>query len=245
MWPCRRRRRGSSIRVRRDDRAARSAQAGEPLFRIARARRDGDSSARPPVDSMARLTPDLSATVEIVGVGELAGKVRLISTSVNPATQLGAGPDLHRCRFARSASACSARRAIQLSRRCGPALPLSAVLYGAGGQIRPGRAQRPRRDAPGRSSASCKAGEAEIVQAWPRARSPSPAPAPSSATATGCFPCRSPPASRRRKRLNNFNQLSDRRPAAGAIAVSVLAVTSRPGRLRYSAGQKGQLRPWS
>ena len=108
-------------------------QGSEPLFRIARDSEMeivGETTA----DSMARLRPDLSATVEIVGIGELAGKVRLISTSVSPATQLGevrismgANPRVRVGVFGKAT--------IQLAQRCGPALPLSAVLYGAGGQI--------------------------------------------------------------------------------------------------------------
>lgn len=108
-------------------------QSGEPLFRIAR---DGEMEivGEMTSDSMARLKPDLAATVEIVGIGQLSGKVRLISTSVNPTTQLGqvhisvgADPRVRVGVFGKAT--------IQISRRCGPALPLSAVLYGTGGQF--------------------------------------------------------------------------------------------------------------
>jgi multidrug efflux pump subunit AcrA (membrane-fusion protein) len=109
------------------------AQAGEPLFRMAR---DGEMEivGETTADSMARLRPELSATVEVVGVGELAGKVRLISTSVNPTTQLGqvhisVGAD------SRIRVGVFGKATIQLSRRCGPALPVSAILYGTGGQF--------------------------------------------------------------------------------------------------------------
>jgi HlyD family secretion protein len=109
------------------------AQAGEPLFRIAR---DGEMEivGETTADAMARLRNDLSATVEIVGLGELAGKVRLISTSVNPTTQLGqvhitVGAD------ARIRVGVFGKATIQLSRRCGPSLPVSAILYGTGGQF--------------------------------------------------------------------------------------------------------------
>jgi multidrug efflux pump subunit AcrA (membrane-fusion protein) len=109
------------------------SQSGEPLFRIAR---DGEMEIVGELtsDSMARLKSDLASTVEIVGVGQLSGKVRLISTSVNPTTQLGqvhisvgADPRIRVGVFGKAT--------IQISRRCGPALPLSAVLYGAGGQF--------------------------------------------------------------------------------------------------------------
>lgn len=109
------------------------SQSSEPLFRIARDSEMeivGETTA----DSMVRLRPDLSAIVEIVGIGELAGKIRLISTSVNPATQLGQvhisiGAD------ARVRVGVFGKAKIQLAQRCGPALPLSAVLFGTGGQI--------------------------------------------------------------------------------------------------------------
>jgi HlyD family secretion protein len=134
-------------------------QAGEPLFRIAR---DGEMEiiGETTADSMARLRPELSATVEIVGVGELAGKVRLISTSVNPTTQLGqvhisTGAD------ARIRVGVFGKATIQLSRRCGPALPVSAILYGTGGQfvqvVRSDRVETRRVDV-----GLIKAGEAEI-----------------------------------------------------------------------------------
>jgi multidrug efflux pump subunit AcrA (membrane-fusion protein) len=109
------------------------SQSGEPLFRVAR---DGEMEivGEMTSDSMARLKPDLAATVEIVGIGQLTGKVRLISTSVNPATQLGqvhisvgADPRVRVGVFGKAT--------IRVSQRCGPALPLSAVLYGTGGQF--------------------------------------------------------------------------------------------------------------
>jgi multidrug efflux pump subunit AcrA (membrane-fusion protein) len=109
------------------------SQSGEPLFRIARDN-EMEIVGEMTSDSMARLKPDLAATVEIVGIGRLTGKVRLISTSVNPSTQLGqvhisvgADPRIRVGVFGKAT--------ITMSRRCGPALPLSAVLYGAGGQF--------------------------------------------------------------------------------------------------------------
>ena len=110
------------------------AAGREPLFRIAR-QGEMELMGETPVDSMSRLRADLPATVEIVGVsGELAGKVRLISTSVNPVSQLGKvsisiGAD-QRIRVG-----AFGKGIICLAERCAPSLPLSAVLYGSGGQI--------------------------------------------------------------------------------------------------------------
>lgn len=105
----------------------------EPLFRIARGG-EMELVGEPSVGAIARLSLDMAATVEIVGVGQIPGKVRLISTSVNPTTQLGqvrifigADPRVRVGVFGKAA--------IQMGQRCGPSLPLSAVLYGAGGPI--------------------------------------------------------------------------------------------------------------
>jgi multidrug efflux pump subunit AcrA (membrane-fusion protein) len=105
----------------------------QPLFRIA-ARGEMELLAEAPVNDLATLAPDQEAKVEIVGVGELPGKVRLISTAINPMTQLGQvrvfignDPKLRVGAFGRAK--------IEIAERCGPAVPLSAVLYGPGGAI--------------------------------------------------------------------------------------------------------------
>jgi multidrug efflux pump subunit AcrA (membrane-fusion protein) len=112
--------------------ATASARA-EPLFRIA-AQGEMELLAETPIKNLASLRPDQSATVEILGLGELPGKVRLASAAVNPTTQLGqvrlfigADPRLRTGAFGRAN--------IELGERCGTAVPLSAVLYGPGGPI--------------------------------------------------------------------------------------------------------------
>lgn len=109
-----------------------SARA-EPLFRIA-GRGEMELLADTPVKTLSSLAVDQSAKVEIVGVGELAGKVRLFSTAINPTTQLGqvrifigSDPRLRAGAFGRAT--------IQIGRRCAPAIPLSAVLYGPIGAV--------------------------------------------------------------------------------------------------------------
>src|SRR5262249_1953293 len=84
--------------------------------------------------NLAGLAPDQSATVEILGLGELKGKVRLASAVANPTTQLGqvrlfigTDPRLRAGAFGRAN--------IELGERCGIAIPLSAVRYGPGGPI--------------------------------------------------------------------------------------------------------------
>jgi multidrug efflux pump subunit AcrA (membrane-fusion protein) len=109
-----------------------SARA-EPLFRIA-GQGEMELLADAPVKTLARLALDQPAKVEIVGIGELVGKVRMFSTAINPTTQLGqvrilVGND------ARLRVGTFGRATIQIGRRCGPAIPLSAVLYGPGGAV--------------------------------------------------------------------------------------------------------------
>ena len=112
--------------------ATASARA-EPLFRIA-ARGELELLAEAPVKSLASLAPGQSAKVEILGLGELSGKVRLASIAINPLTQLGQvrlfiGTDT------RLRVGAFGRANIEIGERCSSAVPLSALLYGAGGTV--------------------------------------------------------------------------------------------------------------
>jgi multidrug efflux pump subunit AcrA (membrane-fusion protein) len=109
-----------------------SARA-EPLFRIA-GQGEMELLADAPVKTLARLAVDQPAKVEIVGIGQLVGKVRLFSKTVNPTTQLGqvrifVGND------SRLRVGTFGRATIHIGRRCGPTIPLSAVLYGPSGAV--------------------------------------------------------------------------------------------------------------
>ena len=104
-----------------------------PLFRIAGGG-EMELLAEAPVNDLANVAPGQTAKVEIVGVGELPGRVRLISTAINPMTQLGqvrvsVGND------SKLRAGAFGRAKIEIAERCGPAVPLSAVLYGPGGAI--------------------------------------------------------------------------------------------------------------
>jgi HlyD family secretion protein len=110
---------------------ATASATGEPLFRIAQ---DGELelSAELPVNPMFRLAPDQPATVEVVGVGEIAGKVRIVSPAINQTTQLG---DVRLVVGANRRLRVGAfgRGTISVGQQCGPVVPLSAVLYGSAG----------------------------------------------------------------------------------------------------------------
>jgi multidrug efflux pump subunit AcrA (membrane-fusion protein) len=110
-----------------------ASASGEPLFRIAK-QGEFELLAEAPVNILTRLASNQTAKVEIIGVGKLAGKVRLFSPTINPTTQLaqvrvfvGADQRLRVGAFGRAT--------IEVDKRCGPAVPLSAVLYGQGGAI--------------------------------------------------------------------------------------------------------------
>jgi HlyD family secretion protein len=109
-----------------------SARA-EPLFRIT-ARGEMELLAETPAKNLASIAANQPAKIEIVGVGELSGTVRLVSTAINATTQLaqvrvfiGSDPRLRVGAFGRAK--------IDVGRRCGPAVPLSAVLYGSEGAV--------------------------------------------------------------------------------------------------------------
>jgi HlyD family secretion protein len=109
-----------------------SAQA-EPLFRIVKGG-ELELLAEAPASALSRLAPNQVALVEIIGVGGLAGKVRVSSTAINPRTQLGevrvfVGND----RSLRVGA--FGRATIDVGRSCGAAIPLSAVLYGQDGTV--------------------------------------------------------------------------------------------------------------
>jgi multidrug efflux pump subunit AcrA (membrane-fusion protein) len=106
---------------------------GEPLFRIA-ARGELELLADAPVQSLASLAAKQSAKIDVVGIGELQGEVRAISTAIDPVTQsgqvrliLGSDPRLRVGTFGRAR--------IEIAQRCNTAVPLSAVLYGSGGTL--------------------------------------------------------------------------------------------------------------
>jgi multidrug efflux pump subunit AcrA (membrane-fusion protein) len=109
-----------------------SVQA-EPLFRIA-GQGEMELVAEIPLRTLAGLAVDQSAKVQIIGVGELPGKVRQFSGAINPTTQLGqvrifVGSD------SRLRAGAFGRATVQIGQRCAPAIPLSAVLYGPDGAV--------------------------------------------------------------------------------------------------------------
>lgn len=106
----------------------------EPLFRIIA---DGELelSGQILAKSMAGLSAGLPATIKVVGIGELPGRVRFISNMIDSTTQLGEvrvsislDEQLKPGMFARAI--------VKSGQRCGRvAIPLSALLYGEEGSV--------------------------------------------------------------------------------------------------------------
>jgi HlyD family secretion protein len=106
---------------------------GMPLFQIAEGG-EMELVAETPVKTLQTLALNQPAKIEVIGIAQLSGKVRLLSAAINPTTQLGQvrlsiGNDT------RLRVGAFGRAIIDLGQRCGPAVPLSAVLYGTGGTV--------------------------------------------------------------------------------------------------------------
>jgi multidrug efflux pump subunit AcrA (membrane-fusion protein) len=106
---------------------------GEPLFRII-AEGDLELSAEVPAKQASRLSAGQVAKVKVAGMDESPGRVRLVSTTVDPTTQLGQvhislehNPLLRVGAFARAT--------IGVGQSCGVAIPLSALLFGTEGPV--------------------------------------------------------------------------------------------------------------
>jgi HlyD family secretion protein len=106
---------------------------GEPLFRVA-AEGDLEVSADVPATQASRLSAGAEAKVKVAGMDELAGRVRLISTTVDSTTQLGqVRISLEHNSMLRVGA--FARAIIEADQSCGVAVPLSALLFGPEGPV--------------------------------------------------------------------------------------------------------------
>lgn len=106
---------------------------GEPMFQII-AQGEIELQAGVVPSQLARLAADQAATVKVVGLGDLRGKLRFISPVIDPQTQLGSvrvaiadGKGLRAGTFARAT--------IVTGQSCAPAVPLSAVIYSREGAV--------------------------------------------------------------------------------------------------------------
>jgi HlyD family secretion protein len=106
---------------------------GEPLFSII-ARNEFDLVGQVPTGDLSKLAVDQSARIKIVGAGDMAGKVRRVSTTVEPNSQLGqvfVSVESTKRLLVNSAG----RALIKTGESCGVAVPLTAILYGSAGTV--------------------------------------------------------------------------------------------------------------
>jgi len=106
---------------------------GDPLFRIA-ADGDMDLSTEVPAKLTAQLAVGQEAKIKVAGMDEVPGRVRLVSSVVDPNTQLGEvrvaiahNPQVRVGAFARAT--------VSFGQSCGVSVPLSALLFGPDGSI--------------------------------------------------------------------------------------------------------------
>jgi HlyD family secretion protein len=106
---------------------------GEALFSII-ARSEFDLVGMVPTQDLPKLAVNQTARIRIVGAGEVEGKVRRVSSTVEPNSQLGqvfVGVTTNRKLFVNS----SGRAMIKTGQSCGVSVPLTAVLYGSAGTV--------------------------------------------------------------------------------------------------------------
>jgi HlyD family secretion protein len=106
---------------------------GEALFSII-ARGEFDLVGMVPTRDIAKLAVNQTARIKIIGAGEVDGKVRRLSTTVEPNTQLAqvfVGVTTNHRLLVNS----SGRAQIKTGQSCGVAVPLTAILYGTAGTV--------------------------------------------------------------------------------------------------------------
>jgi HlyD family secretion protein len=106
---------------------------GEALFSVI-ARSEFDLVGLVPTRDIAKLAVNQPARIKVIGVGEVDGKVRRLSTTVQPDSQLGQafiGITTNRRLLVNS----SGRALITTGQSCGLSVPLTAILYGSAGTV--------------------------------------------------------------------------------------------------------------
>jgi multidrug efflux pump subunit AcrA (membrane-fusion protein) len=106
---------------------------GEALFSIITGN-EFDLVAQVPTRDLSRLKVDQSATIKLVGAGDIDGKVRRVAATVEPNTQLGQvfiAVDAKKFLLVNSPG----RALIKTGESCGISVPLTAILYSSAGTI--------------------------------------------------------------------------------------------------------------
>ena len=106
---------------------------GEALFSII-ARSEFDLVGMVPTRDIAKLAVNQTARIKVIGAGDVDGRVRRLSTTVEPNSQLAqvfVGVTTNRRLLVNS----SGRAQIRTGQSCGVSVPLTAILYGSAGTV--------------------------------------------------------------------------------------------------------------
>jgi multidrug efflux pump subunit AcrA (membrane-fusion protein) len=106
---------------------------GEALFSVI-ARSEFDLVGMVPTRDIAKLQVNQTARIKVIGAGEVDGRVRRLSTTVEPNSQLAqvfVGVTTNRRLLVNS----SGRAQIKTGQSCGVSVPLTAILYGSAGTV--------------------------------------------------------------------------------------------------------------
>jgi multidrug efflux pump subunit AcrA (membrane-fusion protein) len=106
---------------------------GEALFSII-ARNEYDLIGLVPSADIGKLAVDQTATIRVVGAGDVAGRIRRVAPTIEPNSQLGQvfiGITGNRKLLINS----SGRALIKIGQSCGVSVPLTAVLYDPAGTV--------------------------------------------------------------------------------------------------------------
>ena len=106
---------------------------GEALFSVI-ARSEFDLVGLVPTRDIAKLAVNQAARIKIIGVGEVDGKVRRLSPTVEPNSQL-AQAYISITTNRRLLVNSSGRALITTGQSCGVSVPLTAILYGSAGTV--------------------------------------------------------------------------------------------------------------
>jgi len=106
---------------------------GEALFSII-TRGEFDLVGMVPTRDIAKLQVNQTARIKVIGAGEVDGRVRRLSTTVEPNSQL-AQVFLGVTTKTRLLVNSSGRAQIKTGQSCGVSVPLTAILYGSAGTV--------------------------------------------------------------------------------------------------------------
>jgi multidrug efflux pump subunit AcrA (membrane-fusion protein) len=106
---------------------------GEALFSII-TRGEFDLVGMVPTRDIAKLQVNQTARIKVIGAGEVDGRVRRLSTTVEPNSQL-AQVFLGVTTKTRLLVNSSGRAQIRTGQSCGVSVPLTAILYGSAGTV--------------------------------------------------------------------------------------------------------------